>query len=522
MTKKHEIIITILSVTALALAIAVGNRLWFRLDLTAAHAYTIAPVSRNLYAEIPDQVRITYYASEKLKAIHPIPGEIEDVLREYATYSHGKIQVSVRDPVKDRMAQVVEEFGIAPQQIQTVEQDEATFATVYTGIVIEYLDRAEVMPVVFSLETLEYDLTSRIRSLVREQDREIGILVGDEGRQLQADYSFAVQALAQAGYAVRQIAPGGDITVPVLFVLGGAADMDEAALYPIDQYIHAGGKALFAVDRFAVDTQTGLEVQVLEDGGLLALLARYGVDIAPALVLDRAANTVQFQSVAQNGARQIRLIRYPLWIATLEENSNAAHPVTARFGGADLFWASPLTLNPPDGVTAVPLFSTTARAWLQTTEFWANPDVDYMLERELPDTTGQRILAAALSGVFPRFFTDDWLLEPEPRAPGTGQQSRIIVIGDSDIVSSYIQATQSRRNLDFMVQAADWLGNDDDIIGIRNRLSGTGRLDRIPEPGRRTPVMNTAKAVSIVVMPVLVLLAGILLAWRRKVSNMTG
>ena len=63
MTKKQVTIITVLSIAAIVLGLLVSRRLWFRLDLTKNHTYTISGVSKNLYTEIPDQVRITYFLS---------------------------------------------------------------------------------------------------------------------------------------------------------------------------------------------------------------------------------------------------------------------------------------------------------------------------------------------------------------------------------------------------------------------------------------------------------------------------
>jgi ABC-type uncharacterized transport system involved in gliding motility auxiliary subunit len=163
MNKNQARVISLLSVAIFLFAFLISGRLFFRLDLTKNKAYTISEVSRNLYKEISNQVRITYFVSDKLKQAHPMPGEIADLLREYAANSRGKIRFFQKDPAKAGLLQAVEDLGIEPQQIQLAEQTEITVATVYSGILIEYLDRESVIPVVFSLDTLEYDLSSRIR-----------------------------------------------------------------------------------------------------------------------------------------------------------------------------------------------------------------------------------------------------------------------------------------------------------------------------------------------------------------------
>ncbi|MDR3167481.1 MAG: GldG family protein, partial [Treponema sp.] len=371
MTQKQTRLITLLSLIILALGIGVSRRVWFRLDLTKDKANTISAVSRELYTEIDGEVRITYYLSDKLAQVHPLPGEIQDFLREYAAYSRGRIRFILRDPAKAGLVEAVEQLGIQAQQVQTVEQDQASFATVYTGIVIEYLDRAEVLPVVFSLDTLEYDITSRIRSLAREQEREVAVLVGDASRQWEGDYDFLNQAFIRSGFRVRNLNAGDEIsdTLPVLFVLGGTEDLDDWALYRIDRYIQGGGRVLFALEGIFVDSQNGLEARVMTDKGLLSMVSFYGATVKPALVLDQSALTLQYQTTTPSGATQLRISRYPHWIGVLGENGNPQHPVSSGFGGVDLFWPSPIELNPPESVKGEPLFSSTPGAWLMTENF---------------------------------------------------------------------------------------------------------------------------------------------------------
>ncbi|MDR2194656.1 MAG: GldG family protein [Treponema sp.] len=523
MTKKQVTTITLLSIAAIALGLLVSGRIWFRLDLSKNKTYTMSDVSKNLYKEIPDQVRVTYYLSEKLSAIHPIPGEVTDLLREYAAYSHGKIRVTVKDPVKTQLADAIEQLGIVPQQIQTVEKDQASIATVYTGITIEYLDAVETLPFVFSLDTLEYDLTSRIRAMARGTVRDIGVIVGDSAKQWEQDFGTLDQFLQLAGFRVRQIAAGDEIPddVGALFVFGGVEELDEWALYRIDRYIQTGGRVLFALDGVFVNSRGNLEARALEDKGLLAMVASYGATVKSELALDRSALTIQYQSASRSGMRQMHLARYPLWIGVLAENGNTRHPLTSRFGGIDLFWASPLELSPSGSVTAEPLFTTTDEAWLETKDFYASPEISYMLEAEAAETKGKKTMSAALTGTFASYFAGrakperEGATETLPDMPTSAQDARIIVIGDSDVASAFVQR---RENFDFMAQTALYLSNDDDIISIRNRQPQAGRLDTITNEAKRGMVMATARIVNLGLIPLLVIAVGLFLRWRRARS----
>ena len=523
MTKKQTTVISILILAVICLSLLVSRRLWFRLDLTRGKVYTISKVSRNLHFDIPDKISITYYISDKLKAIHPMPGEIEDLLKEYVSYSRGKIQLTVIDPTKSNIANIIEQMGIMPQQIQTLEQDQASVMTVYTGIIIEYLNNIDVLPVVFSLETLEYDITSRIRSLVSGSSRRIGVIAGDNPYRWNEEYQFLQSAYDQAGYYLRLINPGQDIpdTIVALLVLGGVEELDELTLYRIDRYIRMGGKALFTVNTVRVNSGGDLSGRVLSDRGLLDMLSLYGVTVLPEIVMDRSALVMQYQTRTPSGALQYRIARYPQWIRILGENGNPSHPVSANFSGLDLYWANPLELHAPAGVTAETLFTTTKEAWSMYEPFYTNPDIPYLFERDAADTMGTKIIGASLTGIFPSRFAG--MPKPEtfdetelPDMPEEASPARIIVIGETNFATSVMTVTGGQGNLDFLVQAGGWLANDDDIIGIRSRQASSGRLDKIIDREKRATAMQFALLINVYVMPLLVVVAGVFFALRRR------
>jgi ABC-type uncharacterized transport system involved in gliding motility auxiliary subunit len=532
MTKKQTIIITTLSIVAFILALMVTGRFWLRLDLTGNKAHTISPVSRNLHRELSDPVHITYYVSDRLRTVTTAPGDVEDTLREYVAHSRGRIRLSVRDPVRAGRARVVEELGLAPRQIRNIERDQASLVTVYSGIVIEYLDRVEVLPWIITTETLEYDLTSRIRSMVNNTELMIGILVGDSFRTL-GDFGFLHTTLVNAGYRVRFIFPGEEIpdNLPGLFVFGGVEDFDEWSLYRIDRYIQLGGRVMFAVKGIYVDMYETMEARHQNDLGLLDMIASYGIIVRPELALDRNALTMQFYAMSPTGGSQIRVARYPLWIGVLSENGNREHPVSAGFSGIDLYWASPLELVPPPSVEAVPLITSSSEGWVMRERFHTSPEIPYLLELNAAETRGTLILGASLTGVFPSFFRgapkpvrEDYLFlggEELPDMPNFARESRIIVIGDTDFATNMMAATLNVshgevHNLDFLLRIADWLVNDDDIIGIRGRQALTGRLDRISDPSRRLAAMRFSQIVNVGLIPLLVILAGLTFASKRR------
>jgi len=460
-------------------------------------------------------VHITYFVSDRLRSMHPIPGEIEDFLREYVGFQRGRMRLAVRDPIRAGMEDDARRMGIAAQQIPIAERGQTTIATVFSGILIEYLDEVSVIPMVFSLETLEYDLTSRIRSMVRGAPRVAGVLVGDPNpRRWEEGFGHLRASLVQAGFQVRALVPGEPVpaAVSVLIVLDGVETLDEDALREIDGHIRGGGRALFAVRAVGVDAMGGMAARRLDDGGLLAMLAGYGALVEPEIVMDRTALTMIYQATLPGGAVQTRMARNFQWIRVLAENANPAHPLGAHMGALDLYWANPVRLDPPEGIDAEEIFFTTEDAWTMREPFLTSPDMASMMDRDAAETSGRRALAVSLAGRF-----------PSPFAEGAGAEpGRIVVVGEVDFVSSLMSLTGGFHNLGFVVQALDWLGHDDDIIGIRARAAGSGRLDRISDPEARAAAVAFARAINLFVVPALVVLVGVFVSFRRKARAAAG
>jgi len=205
----------------------------------------------------------------------------------------------------------------------------------------------------------------------------------------------------------------------------------------------------------------------------------------------------------------------------LGENGNPAHPASANFSGLDLYWASPLQLNAPDGVDADYLFASTVEAWSMREPFYTNPEVPYLFQRDAAETAGEKILGVSLTGIFPSWFAGKPAPQLEdgeelPPMPAQAKPARLIVVGETEFITSFLGVTNGQRNLDFMVQAADWLCNDDDIIQIRSRASQSGRLDKIIDEGKKASAMRLARIVNVFVVPSLVIIAGLFFAFRRR------
>ena len=517
--KFRETLLTVLTLLVLGLAAANSLVFYTRIDMTGA--FTISPVSKNLFREIPEQVTITYYVSERLLALSPVPRQIEDLVYEYAAHGRGKIRVSVIHPEKSPGGFRAENIGIVPQQIQVVERNEQTVATVYTGIVLSYLDRREVLPVVFDPSNLEYDLTRRIKKMVRGLNPTVGFLLGKDGTSLSADYTELAGRLA-ASYTVRELAKGESIPddISVLFVIGGK-DLDDYDLYSVDRYIMRGGKVLFAVDGVEVDLARNLEASPHGDLPIFELLAGYGVEVGRDLVLDNQSRRIPVQR--DTGRMVVQsLEKYAHWVSVQGSGFSRSSPVTAGLSGLDLYWPSSLAVKERPGLTSEILARSGPDSWLMRDRLSTNPYEAASFRAMAADTTGRYPLAVALSGIFRSRFagqsppTRAGAPPPGTRPPDESRETRMIVTGDSEAASDLMRYSESLYNTVFFENAADWLSGDDSLMEIRARGTRDLRLNRIEDRRTRDTVILFSQVINLFVVPFIVAGLGVARYLKRR------
>jgi ABC-2 type transport system permease protein len=526
MKKRAEIVVFVLGLAIILLAALNSNRFFARLDLTESKAFSISRVSKKLFQEIPEQVYITYYVSDKLRKLYSFPQAVEDLLQEYAAYSRGKIRVESLDPLASGEVTRAEQLGVYPQQIEVVERDQRSLAKVYTGIVIQYLDRHETIPLVARTDALEYELTSRIRKAVSGEERVVGILLGDAQRDLQQEYGHLLSALGE-DFRVLPLRRGEDVPpeVNVLFVIGNN-DLDPFDLFPIDQYLMRGGRALFAVDGVRVDFMRGLAASKMQNNPTLEMLASYGVKVEPQLVLDKYCQNFRLPTQVLGQIMWQVLDKYPYWITVAGQYASRDNPITAHFGGLDLYWASPLTLSAGSGATIEPLLTSTPDSWVADKEpFETNPQQANMLLYSQPENKGSRVLAASLRGQLSSWFRDKAIPKREGESRNwqsiveTAKDARLVVVGDADFASNLVDFTEADYNMNFLSNAAEWLSNSEDLLAIKTRLARDTRLNRIQDPARRVAAALTTQIVNVAVIPLAVIAFGIVrLLLRRKKS----
>ena len=497
--KRYELLKTLL-VVAIALFVVLNSTIFFvRADITRTKIYTFSATTRNLFQSIPQQVQISYWVSDRLRKISPIPGEIEDILKEYASASRGKITLRIVNPDKQSGQANPQALGIYPEQMNIMGQSSQTTANVYSGIAVQYLDRHVAIPFVATTQNLEYSLTSKLEELLHPGEWNVDVLIGNSKRTLSGDYTLVGDGLGRY-YNVKEIKPGNaiDASARALIVLGGV-DLTAADLAPINQYIMQGGNVLICIPGVDVDTLNNLKAKLYGKLPIFDLVSNYGVKIDPELVLD--SHNKDFRTLRQSGGQYVwqDYGPYPHWVSILPQDVSSTNPITRHFSALDLLWPSPLTVRNLPDVNTEALVKSSSNAWTMSTHFNTSPvDIPAFSKPADPALTGQYTLAATLTGRFPDFYSS------KKSAP-----ARMVVVGDDNFLSNLVHYSNSSYNVSFLQNAVDWLTGHENLLAIKTKAQWDPRLDKIADPAAKLRVYQFAEFVNVGLIPVIVILFGL-------------
>lgn len=279
----------------LVFANALGSWFYARWDMTAHSTYSLSPSSRQWVRKLQEPVVIKAFFSPDLPPPYTTYARYtKDILTEYRSASHGKIRfefVPAKDP--QEFAARASEAGMLPVQFTKMASDQLQVQQGFMGLSIFYRDRSETVPVIDSVEGLEYTLTSRIVKMTRENKKVIAFTTGHGEPTWKMRRTKLFQDLS-ALYEIHDVAlplsSTGTIVADALVVFGPSLHMDDKSLGAIDQAVKSGIPTAFLIDETRVLLQQ-FSVSPLSTG-LEDLLQRYGVKLGNRLVLDPQCETV--------------------------------------------------------------------------------------------------------------------------------------------------------------------------------------------------------------------------------------
>lgn len=335
----------------------------------------------------------------------------------------------------------------------------------------------------------EREITSAIIRAVTGEQRKVYFVQGHgerspEGEQSPSAYSGVTTFMKADNVTVETLQLLQHTEVPedasLVAIVGPTSDLLDDEIARLSRYLAKGGKLLLMID-----PQLGEKAQPTPK--LAALAREWGIAIGDDVILDVSGMT-QDPSIA------ISSVPYP------------TNPITASYNLLTIYplARSVTAVTPaPDGKTVTALVQSNEAAWAET-------DLKGLMNKQPPsmdpasgDKTGPVTIAMTASTAAPPAADPD-KPEEKPSAP----QTRIAVFGDADFASN-AYGNAAPGNADLFVNTVNWLTAQENLISIRPREPRDSRLEVAP------PMMNALAVVSLLVLPTLVLGAGIV-NWSRR------
>jgi gliding motility-associatede transport system auxiliary component len=477
-----------------------------RLDLTENRLFSLSSGTENILKQLEEPIQLKFYFSAKLLSGAPAflnyGTRIRDMLEEYIAKSGGKLELSVIDPEPFSEAED-EAVGYGIKQLPV----NAAGDMGYIGLVgVNTTDEEEVIPVFQpnKEESLEYELTKLIYTLAHPKKRVIGVIsalpvfgAATDGRP---GGGWNIVSLLREVFEVRDLGTEpAEIAQDVdTLLLIHPKNLSDQTRYAIDQFVLKGGKAMVFVDPYAEEDTASADPQnpmaMPQTGSNLPdLMEKWGVK----LVADKVAADLDHAiRVAYAGNRGPQEIEYLPWLRLGSAELNQDDFVTSELNTVNLGSAG--ILERIEGATTEfrPLISTGKRSMPYDREavlFVRDPAG--LLENFKPGDK-ELVVAARIRGPAKTAFPNGRpkKKDDDPTDPNFVAESKapinLIVVADTDILADrfWVQfqnflgmriPSTIADNADFVINALDNLGGNDDLISLRSRGHYARPFDRV-------------------------------------------
>ncbi len=499
-----------------------------RFDLTQDKSYTISDVSLKVLKNLKVPVQVKLYVSpvESMPTIlKTLEQQVSDKLSEMRAASDGKLKFRVihlepLDAKDEEVRKNLQEQGVAPFQVESIQKDEVGVKLIYSTLVIEYKEKpSEIIPRIVpqTLQTLEYQLLSRIYKMTQEDKPRVAIyapvkneelspelsqLLGAAGVKDQKDYEddFKTASLLvkNNGYETKRVALTASDLIPektTTLVVLNPGTLNERQRYEISKFLYQGGHVVVAAQGFEFGykrEESGVEAepkkQSLSD--LNALLEKWGVKVSEDILCDKESEVISITTGQTIGPFALEMpVKFPNQIVIRESTINKTSAFTDRLPSLFYLWGSALELSndalSQSGLKSTVLFTSSANSWKMPNDGHTN--LSEKNSNPPAETKGLYPLAVLLEGKFSSAFTGKvpaWPATDGQEAAkiediqlGEQKPGKLIVVGCYKTFSE--ESIQNPGNINFYANIIDGLTMGEDLIAIRSKSGVIRDIKRV-------------------------------------------
>lgn len=464
-------------------------------DLSGDQLYAPSPELSSRLQSLDDMLVVTAYftATPEHGRDKIARSRMVSQLKDWQEESGDRMRLEFVDPNSSSAAKLdAIRLGIRPYASEGSRTSGSYAAQeVWWGLSLRYRGRERAIPLVLP-QVLEFAFATELFRLTAAEVPRIGLYVPqdpeDSWSRLRETLELSGEVVDIEHLAVPDAIPS-DLK---LLVVARPWELHPRAAFALDQYVQAGGRLLVAFDNHLYP---GPQQPVRSAAtGLESLLDAWGVAPSSGLVWDESCVGIMVSRFDQGERVDSQPVQYPHWLEIGPAGLSTDLPVTARLGGARLFWAQALGASGEaiEGLTRTDMISSSPKSWVITPPngIVVDPDhVDTQAAELAATAEGQSMpLALTLEGTFPSPFAagapaplslfdavlgkSDWDGSTTDEEVLSNQSGGLaVVIGDSDwLTDEFLNPQRGAASQVLLQNLADWLLLEDDLLALRSRV----------------------------------------------------
>ncbi len=427
--------------------------------ISAQHSKRFDLTEAGVFSLSPQTVSVLNNLKDDLKAEAFVEGGLNPELRELLqTYKYhaAKMTFELIDP--ERQPQLAEKYHI----------------TAYNTVRLEYGKESTMVT-----QPSEETITNAIIKVTRSTKKTVCAVEGHGEPDIDdienpKGLASLKQALSNENYEVKKVLLASMEKLPddcsVVIDVGPARPLVDSEAKAIGAYLDNGGHAMLLL---------GARDATAE---LTPVLDKWGVKLGNDIVVDQV----------------VRLFQGPALGLTPLINTYGTHEITKDFHQRTIF---PMTRSVKADAGGKPGLQATDLA-KSSPSSWGETDLDGLFQRseaalDPSDTKGPVAIAVAITG------------DLKKMGGGKDGTTRLVVFGSSEFASNR-EVDGTYYNRDLLMNSVGWLVGEADLVSVRPRNVRASRVQLTQEQG------TTIFYLSVLVIPELLLIAGIAVWWRRE------
>jgi len=507
-------------VIGLMLLNVAAQYIYTRIDFTKEKRFTLTPKSKAILKQAAKPITITVFLNGDLPAAFKrLRNATKDLLTDYKAYAGTAVNIEFVDPVsglsgadQDTVINHLYQLGIEPTTLNIKNDNGFAQKTIFPMALVEGNDHQ--LPVKLlqnldasgnyeeninnSIQNLEYLFTSAIQKVLSGAHPRIGFTEGN-GELSDLYLSDAIKTLSESYDVGRvnlnQIDKAGLDKLKVLVIAKPEKEFTEAEKYKINYFVMNGGRVVWSIDQVSASLDSlrgaGEQLAFNKKLNLDDMLFMYGARVNYNLIAD--ANCAEIPLSMGGAQGQIQMAPWVFYPILMPDTSNN---LVKNIDGIRSEFVSTVDTIGVKGLNKKVILQSSAYNKIHNTPKLLSLQMvaeqpDPREYASIPHTVG-----VLIEGKFPSVFLNRSVpagISGQYNLPSESKPTKMIVIGDGDIFKNQISTRdgsvfplgfdryteRNYGNKALLLNIADFLSNDDNLISLRNKEVKIRLLDKL-------------------------------------------